>query len=81
MKHCARNPLQLLTPAFAGNLEPLLDGSRVSLRIHGHMHDPVDYTVNGGRVLCNPRGYPGEPGGSRFDPAMCVELVNKPVRS
>lgn len=30
---------------------------RVALWIHGHTHDSFDYTVEGTRVLCNPRGY------------------------
>jgi predicted phosphodiesterase len=50
----------LLTPAFASNLEELMDGQRAVLWIHGHMHDPFDYEINGTRVVCNPRGYPGE---------------------
>jgi predicted phosphodiesterase len=50
----------LLTPAFASNLEHLMDGQRAALWIHGHTHDPFDYEINGTRVICNPRGYPGE---------------------
>lgn len=64
----------LLTPAFASNLEDLLDGTRVALWIHGHMHDPIDYAINGSRVICNPRGYPGELPTGRFDPALCVDV-------
>ncbi|MGV2289205.1 metallophosphoesterase [Trinickia sp. YCB016] len=29
----------------------------VALWIHGHTHTAFDYTVNGTRVVCNPRGY------------------------
>jgi Icc-related predicted phosphoesterase len=47
----------LLTPAFASNLENLMDGDRAALWIHGHMHESVDYEVYGTRVVCNPRGY------------------------
>ena len=50
----ARN---LLTPAFASDLEALMEESRVTLWIHGHTHDPFDYRVHGTRVVCNPRGY------------------------
>lgn len=28
--------------------------------IHGHTHKPFDYTFGETRVICNPRGYPGE---------------------
>ncbi len=47
----------LLTPAFASNLEELMGSDRVTLWIHGHMHDPFDYEIFGTRVICNPRGY------------------------
>jgi Icc-related predicted phosphoesterase len=46
-----------LTPAFASDLENLMDGGRVTLWIHGHVHDPFDYALLGTRVICNPRGY------------------------
>jgi len=29
----------------------------VALWVHGHTHTSFDYTVNGTRVVCNPRGY------------------------
>jgi Icc-related predicted phosphoesterase len=47
----------LLTPAFASNLESLMDGDRAALWVHGHMHESFDYEVDGTRVVCNPRGY------------------------
>lgn len=31
----------------------------IKLWIHGHMHDPADYTICGTRVVANPRGYIG----------------------
>ena len=30
------------------------------LIIHGHMHNPSDYMIGETRVICHPRGYPGE---------------------
>ncbi len=47
----------ILNPAFASDLESLMDEKRVQYWIHGHTHDNFDYEVNGTRVLCNPRGY------------------------
>jgi Icc-related predicted phosphoesterase len=47
----------LLTPAFASNLENLMDGDRAVLWVHGHMHESFDYDSYGARVVCNPRGY------------------------
>ncbi len=47
----------LLTPAFASDLEGLMDASRVALWIHGHTYEAFDYRVHGTRIVCNPRGY------------------------
>ena len=58
--------LQSIHPRFAGSplnacfvsgSERLLGGRRARLWIHGHTHDSFDYSVDGTRVLCNPRGY------------------------
>jgi hypothetical protein len=38
------------------------------------MHDPAAYALNGTRVICNPRGYPGELVTGRFDPTLCVNV-------
>lgn len=38
----------------------------------GHSHCAVDYKIAGTRVVCNPRGYPGEETG--FDPALVLTL-------
>lgn len=35
-------------------------GSHIALWCHGHTHAPSDKVVEGVRVVCNPRGYPGE---------------------
>jgi len=44
-----------LSPCYASDLESLLGQSR--LWIHGHVHERVDYEVQGTRILSNPRGY------------------------
>lgn len=33
---------------------------KIKLWIHGHMHSVSDYVIGSTRVVCNPRGYPGE---------------------
>ncbi len=43
-----------------------------ALWIHGHTHTFFDYSVAGTRVLCNPRGTPGETTG--FRPELTVEV-------
>jgi Icc-related predicted phosphoesterase len=67
----------LLNACFASEAERLLDGSRVRLWIHGHMHDSFDYRVNGTRVVCNPRGYArdGVNENPRFDADFLVEIA------
>ena len=67
----------LLNACFVSNAERLMDGARVGLWVHGHTHDSFDYTVNGTRVVCNPRGYAkdGVAENPAFDPALCVEVT------
>jgi predicted phosphodiesterase len=47
----------LMNACFVSDAEHLIDGRLARLWIHGHTHDSFDYSVNGTRVLCNPRGY------------------------
>jgi predicted phosphodiesterase len=60
--HFAAHPLN---PGFASQLEPLV--ARTTLWIHGHTHAASDDVVGRTRVVCNPRGYPGEQTGFRAD--------------
>ncbi|MFM0051853.1 metallophosphoesterase [Caballeronia grimmiae] len=46
----------IVSAGFINHL-PTLARSPVALWIHGHTHTAFDYTVNGTRVVCNPRGY------------------------
>jgi predicted phosphodiesterase len=66
----------LLNACFVSDAERLIDGSRSRLWIHGHTHDSFDYSVNGTRVLCNPRGYAkdGVNENPRFDMNFLVEI-------
>ena len=32
---------------------------QIKLWVHGHTHDPFDYTISETRIVCNPRGYIG----------------------
>ncbi len=58
---------------IARDAAPLLERSGARLWIHGHTHTSFDYRVGSTRVLCNPRGYPGEPGTS-MNPELVVEV-------
>lgn len=65
-----------LSPCFASNLDYMM-GDSVSLWIHGHTHDSMDYEVMGTRVVCNPRGYVrfnSGPENFDFNPALVVEI-------
>lgn len=68
-----RHARNRLNPAFASDLEHLLR-QPVDLWIHGHTHESLDYSVQGSRVVCNPRGYvPFDPNRA-FAPGLVVEL-------
>lgn len=64
----------LLTPAFASNLEALMDVDRVVLWVHGHTHDVFDYEIFGTRIVCNPRGYVPYEQSNEFQPDFVVEI-------
>ena len=60
-----------IAPQYAGNslnrffyargMDQHVESGLAKLWIHGHTHEPCDYVAPGGtRVVCNPRGYPGE---------------------
>ena len=64
----------LLTTAFASNLEDLMAPGGPALWIHGHVHHFVDYQLNDSRVIANPRGYPREESYRQFDAGFVVEI-------
>jgi hypothetical protein len=45
---------------FASDLDALVERLSPDLWVHGHMHDAFDYAIGRTRVVCHPRGYPGE---------------------
>ena len=66
----------LLNACFVSDARHLLGADRARLWIHGHTHDSFDYSVNGTRVVCNPRGYArnGVVENPHFDPNFIVEV-------
>jgi len=65
----------LMNGGYVSNLsEFILDNENIKVWVHGHVHHPVDYMIGETRVLCNPRGYPGETQSNGFDPAFTFEV-------
>lgn len=63
-----------LTPSFVSDLSSTLEQFNIDVWVHGHMHNPSDYTVYGTRIICNPHGYPGTPEPEGFQPNFMIEL-------
>lgn len=61
-----------LAPSYASNLDRLILCHQPFAWIHGHVHRACDYYVGDTRVICNPRGLPGE--GARFKPDLTVDI-------
>jgi predicted phosphodiesterase len=49
----------LLNPAYASDLDNWIIQHKPDVWIHGHSHIPVDYMIEGTRIISNPRGYVG----------------------
>jgi predicted phosphodiesterase len=62
-----------LKPAFASNLDSLIETSGAPLWIYGHTHYNTDFKIGSTRVLTNQRGYPNELC-EGFNPALVVEI-------
>ncbi|MFC5429464.1 metallophosphoesterase [Paraburkholderia denitrificans] len=62
-----------LASAYASDLESLM-GPSVDLWVHGHMHASFDYSVNGTRVVCNPRGYSPRHPNPGFNSSLLIEV-------
>lgn len=63
----------IVSAGYASNLDELVVASAAAVWIHGHIHQCQDYYLGTTRVICNPRGYPGEVTGN-FQPALVVEI-------
>lgn len=63
----------VLSSAYASNLEPLILEYQPHYWIHGHIHQPTKYHVGDTIVLCNPHGYMDEPYNG-FDKNLIIEI-------
>jgi len=61
---------------YISDLEALM-GENIDVWVHGHTHNSFDYTLNGTRIICNPRGYLNPFGGwenKLFDSNLIIDL-------
>lgn len=63
----------ILSAAYASNLDALVEESGAKLWVHGHLHTQQDYSIGNTRIICNPRGYPDEQN-QNFIPNLIVEV-------
>jgi len=69
-----QNPVN---PSFVStDLEGIVKRDNVLMWIHGHTHGCLDYMEGDVRVLCNPRGKPGE--NHAFEANMIVDIATAP---
>ena len=64
----------VLSPAYASDLEDMMARYEISVWIHGHLHHSADFFVNRTHVLCNSRGYWPDRLNPDFDPAKVIEI-------
>lgn len=60
--------------AYCNDLDGWLAARSIDLWLHGHIHCPSDYCINGTRVVCNPRGYQGYREVETFRADFIVEI-------
>jgi Icc-related predicted phosphoesterase len=63
----------VISSAYASNLEPFILAYRPQFWIHGHIHVPVQYEVGETKVICNPQGYIDEPYNG-FDRKLIINI-------
>jgi Icc-related predicted phosphoesterase len=47
----------IVSSAYASNLEPFILKYQPQYWIHGHIHTPIKYQIGNTKVICNPHGY------------------------
>ena len=63
-----------VSAGFVSDLGAMV-GAPAALWVHGHTHTCFDYTINGTRVVCNPRGYRDRRTGQPENPAFAWDKV------
>jgi Icc-related predicted phosphoesterase len=65
---------ELISAAYASNLDDLIATSRAKFWIHGHTHRSANYKIGETSILSNARGYADSPIDRGFDPALVIEV-------
>ena len=65
---------QVISAAFASDLEQFILDHKIDLWAHGHVHDSVDYMVGNTRIVSNPYGYERHEQNREFNPEFIVEV-------
>ncbi len=63
----------VLSSAYASNLETVILKYQPQYWIHGHIHVPIKYEIGKTTVLCNPHGYMTDPDNG-FDKNLIIEF-------
>ena len=61
-----------IAPAFASDMDGVIQQYQPRLWIHGHTHDSFDYRIGKTRILCNPRGYVPKADNPEFDAELVI---------
>ena len=62
----------LLTSAYASNLDDFITKHQPDFWIHGHIHAPSRYSIGKTEVICNPHGYLDDPDNG-YDRELIIE--------
>lgn len=63
----------IISAAYASDLEEFIKETRPDIWIHGHVHEPFDYMIDKTRIICNPHGYMHDPYNG-FNKKLVLEL-------
>lgn len=62
----------LLTSAYASNLDDFITKHQPDFWFHGHIHTPCRYSIGKTKVICNPHGYLDDPDNG-YDRELIIE--------
>lgn len=64
----------LLSAAYASDLDALVETGGAALWVHGHTHKSADHAASGRRVICNARIYRPSNLNKRFNPDLIIAV-------